>query len=706
MLNTNLKQPSLLCEFLTEELPTHHLYEFGLSFAANLTKQLQEFLIDNEHEVIITPRRFGVIFFNVNSVTKPRDILKKGPAIATALLNEQPSKALIGFAKSCNVKINQLIKSDDGYFYFKKIVPGVNLEDILINAIFTSCKNLPIKKSMRWGSNSFNFVRPIHNLLLMYNDDVICEHQTIYGLFPQKYTYGHRFMFNEKLVINNIRNYKQQLLQIGKVVSNFIDRKNLISKKLIDCAQYLSLNLNDSGELLEEVTSLVEYPVVLIGEFDAKYLQIPKECLILTMAKNQKYFALLDSKLELTNKFLFVANIESKDPQIIIKGNQKVISARLEDAKFFFELDISYSFDYFINKLDTVVYHNRLGSQSQRVARLQQIAVSVAKLDNGQYFQLVDEVISRTALLMKADLTSEMVNEFPELQGIIGKYYALIKNERQDVARAIECHYYPRFSNDQIPTDTLSILMSLTDKIEALVGMWYVGHIPTGESDPYALRRAALGVARILLNNKIDLNILLHATSETFVNNMPSINIDKINSTIQEVRKFILERLVNYLVDIKGYPSNCVQSIFINKKDKIYLNHVEGLLDALVNFISNQNNKVLLEANKRIKNILDKNSISYPSNFVAVNESLFVQEEEKVIYNVLKTQIVQVNKTLEEHNWQELFILLSQFNEPINKYFEMVMVMTDDISIKNNRINQISNLYLIFNSACELSKLV
>ena len=711
MLNKELKNSSqrsnLLCEFLTEELPINNLHKLGQSFVQNLIKELNEFVDQTEPYIILTPRRFGVILYNVKRVAEVKQVLKRGPSIATAFKDNKPTSALLGFAKSCDINdLSDLIKSEDGYFYFEKTIPGVKLEEIIIDSIFNSCKNLPIQKSMHWGNNDFSFVRPIHNFLLVFGDKVICETKTIYGLSPNNYTYGHRYMFNDKLVIKDIDLYENILLNTGKVVTNFTNRKKLIHQQLLDSAKSINLKLNESSNLLEEVTSLVEYPVVLIGEFNLKYLKIPKECLILTMAKNQKYFALINDKDELSNKFLFISNLESKDSKIIIKGNQKVLSARLEDAKFFYDLDIKFNLEYFIDKLSTVIYHNQLGFQSDRISRIQNIALTIVNYDRNNYFNLEIDDIKRASLLIKADLTSEMVNEFPELQGVMGKHYALMKEEKKEVAIAIEQHYYPRFSNDKIPTEKLSILMALVDKLEMIVGIWYIGLVPSGDSDPYALRRAALGIGRILLENEIDLNILLKATKDVFIDQLPQINVDRINISIIEVRHFILDRLINYLVDVKSYHINNVQSIFAKKNNEIYLNYTESLLDAIKVFLSSPKNKLLLEANKRIKNILEKNSIPQPTKIIDINEDLLVVEDEKVLYNVLKKQISMIQNNLEQHRWQELFNNLSEFNDHLDTYFKNVMIMTDDIVLKNNRINLISNLYFIFNSCCELNKLI
>jgi glycyl-tRNA synthetase beta chain len=706
-------EPSLLCEFLTEELPPINLEEFGKKFATNLFNELQSFSISttlpSKFDYFITPRRFGCIIYNLRHKEEDKIILKKGPLIASGLKDNQPTQALLGFTKSCKLNSwNELIQGEDNYFYAQQQIIGRELSAVLPQAIEHSLKQLPIAKNMRWGKYNTQFVRPVHNLLLLFNDKLICNQQNIFNLLPVNYTYGHRVLAKDKLVITNTASFLNDLQHTGKVIANFQARKDEISQQIQTIASRLNLKVNINPALLDEVTALVEYPNVLLGEFDQEFLNIPQECLILSMAKNQKYFALTTSDGKLTNKFLFVANIVSAHPEIIIKGNQKVISARLSDAKFFYEVDLKNDLEYFISRLKPMIYHNKLGSQFDRVQRLQQISSNIianAKTST-PIFNLEQKVVTTAANLLKADLTTEMVGEFPELQGTMGKYYAQAKAYPNDICLAIEEHYYPRFSGDQLPTAPLSILMALSEKIETIVGIWSIGLIPSGDKDQYALRRAAVGIIRILLNNHIDLNVLLSSSQIVFCQHFKA-NSDNINSTIVAVRKFILERLTNYLISIENYSTNCVQSVVNFKIDQpIYFDHLRSLLDMLQNFVQNNNNAALLQANKRIRNILEKNDISLSNQNATVDTTLFSTNEEQQLWQLYQANYQAIIVAGDNGNWQQFFSLLTVFNQPIETFFKNVMVMDNNLAIKTNRINLLSSLYVLFNYTCELSVLV
>ena len=684
----------LLCEFLTEELPPMNLEkDIGETFSKLLAVELTGF-IDNSivPEFFVTPRRFGCIFKQVTAFEPKKHIFKRGPAIASSMEDNQPTNALLGFIKSCQISNwKELEQRSDGYFYAKQTISGRKLEEVLPKAILNSLKKLPIAKNMRWGNNEYVFVRPVHNLLIMFGNNTICQNYSILGLKPTNYTYGHRFMSNGKISITNPTTYTKQLHNEGKVVVNFSNRRNYIKCNLEQIAEKLDLQVNYTNGLLDEVTALVEYPVVLLGEFDQSFLEIPQECLISSMTKHQKYFTLLNNHGKLSHQFLFVTNLESIDSTAIIKGNQKVLVARLNDAKFFYETDQKHSLTEFSKKLDKVIYHNLLGSQFERTTRLKTIAVKLAPKLN-----VLDSVAKKTASLLKADLTTQMVGEFPELQGVMGKYYAIGEGETYEIANAIEKHYYPRFSGDQLPDTPLAVLMSLTDKLESLVGFWGIGLLPNGEKDPFALRRLALGVARILLNNYLSLEYLLSTTYSTF----EKIKLNP--NTIDEVHQFILQRLANYLTNVKKHKANCVQSVI--SKNPLYFSHLPSLLNTLENFAQNPNNHPLIQANKRIKNILEKNN--QLSEKFTLQKELFTTDEEEALFSVLINQNDALVKTSSKHNWEDFFNLLTKFNQPTIDFFENVMIMDNNLSIRKNRIALLNHVYNTLNQVCELSELV
>lgn len=674
---------SLVIEFLSEELPPINLLEnIGTPFAESIKSQLQGYLTDSsEINSLITPRRFGCVINNINHEQKDQEITRKGPAIATGLKDGNPTPALLGFAKSCGTEWQNLTQNSDGYFYFTTTIKGKPLESVIENAINTALKKVHIAKSMRWGDTDYQFVRPLHNLLVMLNENVLpCN---ILGLNSQKSTIGHRFMSDGVININNAQSYLDSIKDIGKVIVGFNTRKDIISTTLNKKASELGLKISHIDGLLEEVTALVEWPEVLVGSFDSKYLEVPQECLILSMAKNQKYFALVDNKNKLSNKFLFVANLISKDPSVIINGNQKVLSARLADAEFFYNFDKRTKLADFVPRLANVVYHNKLGSQLERIERLQNISANIAQLLN-----VDNDTAKRAAYLLKADLATEMVGEFPELQGIMGNYYAIASNETMEIANAIEQHYYPRFSGDELPNTALATVVSLADKLETLVGIWGIGLIPTGDKDPYALRRAALGIVRILLENDINLNQLLKYTFESFKGKGLSEN------TITELEQFIIQRLANYLSTTLGYPTKVVNAVL--SSEKLEISQAENICKEFSSWANDETNNGLFEANKRIENILRKNEAEIDTD-ITVNPALFISYE-TILFNLIES--INNNSDLNSYLQQ-----LSKLSQPLTDFFANVMVMDENVVIRKNRLKLLSDLYAKFNLYGKLSEL-
>jgi glycyl-tRNA synthetase beta chain len=686
---------TLLIEFLTEELPPINLLKnIGEAFANGLSNEIKSCLShDSQVQVIASPRRFGCLISNVARNEETTVINKKGPAVATALTDGVPNKALSGFMRSCGITDIKELTQLDGYFYAQQQLVGKSLVELICLAIPNALKKLPIAKSMRWGNNEFSFVRPVHNILVMHGNHLINLQAKIFDLPSTNFTYGHRILSPQPIVIDNANNYFNLLQSNGYVIADFTKRKQNILKQLQDNATLLSLKLNYSDNLLDEVTAITEYPVVMTGEFAKDFLEVPQECLILSMEKNQKYFALLDSHNKLTNKFLLVANINSTNPNIVVQGNERVLSARLADAKFFYDFDRKNNLAHFTEKLAKVVYHNKIGSQLERIARLQNIAGQIGKL-----LAVPNELAEHTAYLMKADLATEMVGEFPELQGIVGKYYALYQNEKPEVANAIEQHYYPRFSNDDIPSDNLSVCVALADKLETIFGIWGIGLLPTGDKDPFGLRRMALGIVRILLNHNLNLIQLLELTKLSFV------DINLAHNTLDEVYVFILQRLVNYLIDNDNYQfeTKIIHSICATSPQ--YFNHIPSLAVTLQNFAGNSNNQLLIAANKRIENIIKKNTDTSKSN-CEINPHLFSEMAEKQLYNAIIGSQDAIANYSKNHEWQQYFAQLEQFNSLVSSFFDNVMVMDNNPAIQANRIALVSLLYKIMNHNCKLSEL-
>lgn len=674
---------SLLIEFLSEELPPINLEgNIGNVFSQAVFAGLDGFISDKSQlRTFIAPRRFGCVVDGINFEQSSQQMLRKGPALVTGLKDGQATPALLGFAKSCGCSWQDLEQREDGYFYFAATVPGKSLDNVIETVVNGALKKIHIAKAMRWGSSDYQFVRPVHNLIVMFNQQVL--NCSALGLTANDTTLGHRFMSQAPVKITHAADYLAQIHSEGKVLAEFTARKNVIEQQLNSCASELGLQISIMPGLLDEVTALVEWPEVLVGEFDEKFLAVPQECLILSMAKNQKYFALLDALGKLSNKFLFVANLISKNPQVIIEGNQKVLTARLADAEFFYEFDKRTPLKDFTAKMGNVVYHNKLGSQLERIQRLQQIAAGIAPL-----LDVDANLASNTAYLLKADLASEMVGEFPELQGTMGKYYALASGESAEVANAIEQHYYPRFSGDELPNSSLATVMSLADKLESLVGIWGIGLIPTGDKDPYALRRAALGIVRILLEYKLDLAQLLAVSLTVFVGKNLSAN------TAGEVYEFIKQRLANYFISVENYSTKVVNAVLAN--EQVNFAQVIAVCQAFSLWASADANQELFEANKRIENILKKNAQE-----VDVSANLATN-----LFNVYETELFaaveQINSSATVQNYLEQ---LSALASPLAKFFANVMVMDEDLAVRKNRLKLLAEIYTKFNLYGKISEL-
>lgn len=712
-----LANNSLVVEFLSEELPPIKLESnIGTPFSESIYSQLQGFLTASSTLTsFIAPRRFGCVINEINFEQADQQITRKGPAIATSLKDGAPTPALLGFAKSCATEWKNLEQRDDGYFYYTTLIKGKTLDVVIGEVINTALKKIHIAKSMRWGATDYQFVRPLHGLVVMFNDKVLdCE---ALGLVSSNQTSGHRFMSNGKLTIPDASKYLETLKNDGKVVAEFAIRRNLIEQQIAKKAAEFDLKISPMDGLLDEVTALVEWPEVLVGSFDKKFLEVPQECLILSMAKNQKYFALVDNNNKLSNKFLFVANLISKDPQVIIEGNQKVLTARLADAEFFYEFDKRTPLADFVKRMTNVVYHNKLGSQYERIERLQKIATAIAPLLNVN----IDSA-NRAAYLLKADLATEMVGEFPELQGIMGNYYALASGESADIANAIEKHYYPRFSGDELPNTPLATVVSLADKLETLVGIWGIGLIPTGDKDPYALRRAALGIVRILLESEYAVELSINELLKIAISSFNNIDSNVFNKAQKDIYIFILQRLENFLLTVKNLPKNIINAIMYsyyneNTNQNLDLigvrrvssmrgkiNFIDSLSNALTVFVNDSKAHKITQASKRMVNILKKNEELLSVNDVKI-ELLSLDGADRQLFNHHEQEMRRLEQVFNAQQWYEFFEILLTYADLIETFFNDVTIVTDDIAATANRMNLLFILARYFNMACRLSEL-
>ena len=681
---------TLLIELLTEELPPKALNNLGNHFAQSIAEGLEKAqLIDGttQYTAYASPRRLAVSVANVKPVQADQHVVRKGVSVAAGMKDGVPTKALEGFARSCGVEIGSLKIIHDGkqdVYAHEFTQAGQTLAALLGEIINTAIKKLPIPKVMRWGSSTHTFVRPVHGLVALHGADVVPVN--VLGLDSGRQTLGHRFLSQGVIIFAQADDYAQQIAEQGKVIASFAERRAAIKAALDKVSGSLNARVAADDALLDEVTALVEYPVVLQAEFEAHFLAVPQECLILTMQQNQKYFPLLDQNGKLMNRFLLVSNLQTADPSHIIHGNERVLRARLSDAEFFYKQDQKATLESRLPKLEHVVYHNKIGSQAQRIDRLQTIAAHIAE-------QLGTDraTAERAARLAKADLVTEMVGEFPELQGTMGKYYAVLDGEQPEIAAAIEQHYQPRFAGDKLPESPIATAVALADKLETLVGIWGIGLIPTGDKDPYALRRAALGVLRMLMNSPLSINDLLRTVAAQFPQDLLAAD------TVAEVADFMQARLAVLLQN--DYAQDTVAAVLAQRPDR--LDDLVDKLQAVESFKKLPEAAALSAANKRVQNLLKKAD----AQLGAVQENLLQEDAERALFAATQALRPTVQAALAKHDFQAALTALSAVKPQVDAFFDNVMVMADDAAVKQNRLNLLNELSQLMNAVADISLL-
>ena len=681
---------SLLIELRTEELPPKALNLLGESFAASIIEQLQKdfFIAETaDYKVFASPRRLGVLVKNVVAMQADQQVVKKGPSVANGMKDGEPTKALLGFARGAGAEVADLKVIHDGkqdVYAYEYTQSGQSLESVMADVLAQAVKKLPIPKVMRWGSSTHTFVRPVHGLVVMLGKTVL--NTEVLGLTSQNWTLGHRFMATEPVVFAEASEYESKMAEKGKVIASFAARRALIDEHLAQAAGKLNATVAADEALRDEVTALVELPVVLEAGFEAHFLNVPQECLILTMQQNQKYFPLLDANGKLMNRFLLVSNIKAQDPVHVITGNERVLRARLSDAEFFYQTDLKKPLESRLPRLQNVVYHNKLGSQSERIARLVAIAGKVASKIGADLAQT-----ERATLLAKADLVTEMVGEFPELQGTMGKYYAQHDGETAVVAQALEQHYQPRFAGDDLPETTVATSVALADKLEAIVGIWGIGLIPTGDKDPYALRRAALGVVRMLMQYPVSLPALVQDAFDSFPVGKLAAN------TVAEVTDFMYARLA---VLLQGdYAQDVVAAVLAHRPDSLH--DLTARLEAVSEFKALPEAAALAAANKRVHNLLKKTD----GELGAVNPVLLQEDAEKALYAATEGLQAAIASAMSEQNFKAALSQLATLRAPVDAFFDGVMVMADDAALKQNRLNLLHQLNLQLNAVADIALL-
>ncbi len=689
---------TLLVELLTEELPPKALPRLGETFATKIAEGLKARGLapaDAPFRTFASPRRLAVTVAQVASEAAAKEVTEKLMPVSVALDAEgKPTPALVKKMEAKGIPadaVGSFERRMDGKaeaLFHTATVAGAKLADVLASIVQDAVKALPIPKVMRWGDGDATFVRPVHKLTLLHGADVVPGR--VLDLDAGRTTRGHRFMSRGDIAIASADAYEPTLLAEGKVIPNFAERRADIERQLLAEAAKQGALLDEYADLLDEVAALVEHPTVYVGEFEAEFLAVPQECLILTMRANQKYFPLFDGAGKLLNRFLIVSNMQVADPSNIIAGNARVVRPRLSDARFFFEQDKKQTLEARLPRLAPVVYHNKLGSQLERVERLEALAGAIAAQLHGDV-----AAAKRAARLAKADLITDMVGEFPELQGIMGRYYALADGEGLVVAEAIQAHYQPRFAGDALPAGNVAAAVALADKLDALVGFFGIGMVPTGDKDPFALRRAALGVLRILIEAPLPLELprLIDTAAAGFKPGL--LGAEGFAAQLQD---FMFERLKNLLRET-GRDGAVIDAVLALKPARIDL--VPAKLAAVEAFRALPEAEALAAANKRIVNILRKAEGTPGEPDVA----LLQEDAEKALFH----QVVEVAPLVRSHvaneDYTDALCALAGLRAAVDRFFEDVMVMAEEPLTRANRIALLAQLAGLMNQVADLSRL-
>lgn len=696
----------LLVELFVEELPPKALKTLGEAFSTTLTESLNtQHLLTAQSTAThyATPRRLAVHLTDVLSQAADEQVAIKlmpvkigldadGNATAALL------KRLQGMGEDESV-VSKLRQENDGkqdVLFLDTVKTGADLTTGLQKALDETLSKLPIPKVMTYqlhqntdnpGWESVNFVRPAHSLIALHGKDVIPV--SVLGLTAGNITKGHRFEAkSETITIQHADEYVEKLRKEGSVIASFAERKANIAAQLKAAADKAGLQAIEDEELLDEVTALVELPNVLLGQYENEFLEVPQECLILTMKANQKYFPLIDADGKLTNKFLITSNIKPADPSAVIGGNERVVRPRLADAKFFFEQDRKKTLESRLAGLGKVVYHNKLGSQGERNGRV----VALAKAIADQLDSSITSKVELAARLSKADLITDMVGEFPKLQGIMGRYYAQAEDLDEDVAYAIEDHYKPNFAGDALPRSPVGICVALADKLETLVGLFSIGEKPTGDKDPFALRRQALGILRILIDAKLNLSFdqLIKLALKQFDTN---------EETLSAIKAFCFDRLSVNLRD-QGASAQEVDAVLSLSPDKLY--EVPARLTAVNAFAQLPEAEALAAANKRVGNILKKIDGKVTAQ---INEALLQEPQEKALATALANTTPKAKQSFDQGDYTAALQTLASLKGPVDDFFDNVMVNAEDPALKANRQGMLATLHQAMNQVADLSRL-
>lgn len=683
---------NLLIELGTEELPPKALRKLAESFLANFTEELTKADLAFKSAVwYAAPRRLAINVTELALAQADKIVEKRGPAVSSAFDAEgKPTKAAEGWARGNGITVDQaerLVTDKGEWLVYNAKVEGVETKSLIAAMAQRALDKLPIPKPMRWGSSKTQFIRPVHTATMLLGSELI--EGELLGIKSARNVRGHRFM-GTGFELDHADNYLTLLREKGKVIADYESRKALIKADAEKAAAKIGGTADIEDDLLEEVTSLVEWPVVLTASFEEKFLNVPSEALVYTMKGDQKYFPVFDDAGKLLPNFIFVANIESKDPAQIIAGNEKVVRPRLADAEFFFNTDKKHTLESRLPSLETVLFQQQLGTLKDKVTRISVLAAFIAEQTGAN---AVDA--ARAGLLSKTDLMTNMVMEFTDTQGTMGMHYARLDGETEAVALAMEEQYKPKFSGDTVPTAAVSCAVALADKLDTLVGIFGIGQAPKGAADPFALRRAAIGVLRIIVENKLPLDLV---TLIAKAQELHGTNLSNANAS-DEVLEFLMARFRAWYQD-KGIDVDVILAVLARRPTRPA--DFDSRINAVSHFRSLEASSALAAANKRVSNILAKVEGKLPT---AINSALLAEAAEQALAAKLAELQPLLAPLFANADYQQALTLLASLRESVDQFFEDVMVMADDEALKNNRLALLNNLREQFLHVADISLL-
>jgi len=692
-----MTQQTFLVEIGTEELPLKTLRILAQSFADNFTAEMDNaLLLHGKVRWFATPRRLALQVENLNQAQSDKEVEKRGPAIIQAYdAAGKPTKAAKGWAQSCGITLDQAenLSTEKGeWLSYRVCIKGKPAKLLLIEMVNSALSQLPIAKLMRWGNKITQFVRPVHTVTLLLGSELITG--TVLGINSNRILYGHRFMAESKFIIHHAQDYLQILRVRGAVIADYEERKAQIKHDVQRAAQKIGGITNISDSLLEEVTSLVEWPVVLTAKFEEKFLSIPVEALVSTMQGDQKYFPVYDIHGHLLPYFIFVANIASTDPQQIILGNEKVIRPRLTDAEFFFNSDRKNRLIDHLSRLETVLFQQQLGTLRDKTNRVAALAGWIAAQIGADTSQA-----TRAGLLSKCDLMTNMVFEFTDTQGFMGMHYARHDGEAENVALALKEQYQPRFAGDILPTQPVSCALAIADKMDTIVGIFGINQPPKGNKDPFALRRAALGILRIIIHHNLplDLQTLSENATDLYVNN--SINKLSNKNVVADVVKFMLNRFKTWYQE-EGHSIDTIQAVLASHPTKPA--DFNARMQAISYFRTLDIAATLVAVNKRVSNILAKSTVTLNDQ---VNTAVLKEVAELKLARDVMVLRNQLEPLLAHSRYQEALVRLASLQEAVDTFFDNVIVMTENEIVRINRLTLLSKLRALFLQIADISLL-